>query len=108
MDLKERKEYMLQLIREFCEDTDYSKDQRYRFRDDYAGRGMFGRTCVGIVCDDPVRAGMELTAYLAENATDGEYNTYDHLMSCLTTLPDTSSRSTRKRPCPTWRNWMTV
>lgn len=23
---------------------------------------------------------MELTAYLAENATDGEYNTYDHLM----------------------------
>lgn len=80
MDLKERKEYLLQLIREFCEDKDYSKDVRYGFRDDYAGRGMFGRICVGIVCDDPVRAGMELTAYLAETATDGEYNTYDHLM----------------------------
>lgn len=35
----------IDVIKNFCEDYGYS------FRDDYSGRGMFGKQCIGIVCD---------------------------------------------------------
>lgn len=33
------------VIRDFCEDNGYE------FRDDYSGRCMLGKQCIGIVCD---------------------------------------------------------
>lgn len=61
-------------IETFCEDNGYG------YRDDYSGRGMFGRTCVGITCDEPMRAVMELTAYLMEAMPEaGGYDLVDTL-----------------------------
>lgn len=39
-------EEQLDLLRYFCDDNDY------RLREDYSGRCMFGKDCVGIVTDD--------------------------------------------------------
>ena len=38
---------LIGIIESFCRDSGY--DMR-----DYSGRGMFGRTCVGIVCYNPL------------------------------------------------------
>lgn len=51
----------MEQMESFCEDYGYA------YRDDYSGRGMYGNTCVGITCDNPVQAAMELMAYLADS-----------------------------------------
>lgn len=39
-----------QLIKDVCEDLySHSDEPDVRFRNDYSGRGMYGKTCVGIV-----------------------------------------------------------
>ena len=53
---------------------DYCQEREFDFRDDYSGRGMFGRKCVGIVIDSGtniLEMIMELTEMLIDN--DIEY-----------------------------------
>lgn len=38
----------------------------YTIYPDYSGRGMFGKTCIGICCDNPSQMLVDLTEYLAE------------------------------------------
>lgn len=38
----------------------------YEIYHNYSGRGMFGRTCIGICCDNPNQMLIDLTEYLAE------------------------------------------
>ena len=52
-------------IKEFCEDTGN------RFYENYSGRGMFGRTCVGVVTEDNVISLiLDLFVYMVENEMD--------------------------------------
>lgn len=63
--MEERKVY--ELIEEFC--TDYS----HEFYDGYSGRGMYGKTCAGIICDsceNYITLAMQLTVFLMENGID--------------------------------------
>lgn len=43
-----------EIIADFCESNELE------FREDYSGRGMYGRTCIGIVCDDTLGTLMQL------------------------------------------------
>ena len=47
-------------IERFCEDKDVS------FTDDYSGRSMYGRTCVGIVTDDVFETVIDLCDFLRD------------------------------------------
>lgn len=38
----------------------------YEIYHDYVGRGMFGKTCIGICCENPNEMLIDLTEYLAE------------------------------------------
>lgn len=59
------------LIKTFCEDFGYE------FRDDYSGRSMYGKKCVGIVPDVTYMACLvQLVDYLRD---EGVYNAYDLL-----------------------------
>ena len=49
------------LIQAFCDETD-----GYEFYN-YSGRFMFGKKCVGIVCDDTSTVMMDLSQYLFEH-----------------------------------------
>lgn len=61
-------------IETFCEDNGYG------YREDYSGRGMFGRTCIGITCDEPLRVVLELAAHLMEAMPElGSYDLMDAL-----------------------------
>lgn len=40
--MDKEKEIAIKTLKEFCEDNDYT------FRENYSGKCMFGRTCVGI------------------------------------------------------------
>lgn len=48
-------------IMEFCSGS----DGKYGFRWDYSGRGMFGRECVGVVCDNATQMAVSLMEYLS-------------------------------------------
>ncbi|MCI8363928.1 MAG: hypothetical protein HFG34_03115 [Eubacterium sp.] len=37
----------------------------YTLRADYSGRGMFGRECIGIVCQDALSMMVDLTEYIS-------------------------------------------
>lgn len=50
------------LIQAFCDETD-----GYEFYNNYSGRFMFGKKCVGIVCDDTSTVMMDLSQYLFEH-----------------------------------------
>ncbi len=54
-----------QMIEEACEQTEGS-DYEVNFRNDYSGRGMYGRTCVGITGDR--RGCMRLIADVIKSA----------------------------------------
>lgn len=58
---------LCELIKIFCEVS-----PEYQMHPDYSGRGMFGRTCIGICCDNPNGMMVDLTEYLA--AFDVEQN----------------------------------
>jgi len=51
------------VIENFCEDNDLELVKRY------SGRGMYGKTCYGIVCDS-IRTLLELTDYIRDNGFD--------------------------------------
>ena len=59
---------IIEVMEDFCQEREFD------FRDDYSGRGMFGRKCVGIVIDsgtNSLEMIMELTEMLIDN--DIEY-----------------------------------
>lgn len=39
-------DHIVSLLKEFCENSD-----NCRFYENYSGRGMFGKKCIGIVCE---------------------------------------------------------
>lgn len=51
------------LIQVFCDETD-----GYEFYNNYSGRFMFGKKCVGIVCDDTSTVMVDLSQYLFEHS----------------------------------------
>lgn len=52
-------------IKEFCE------EKGDRFYEDYSGRCMYGRTCVGVVTEDSaISLTLDLLVYLVENEMD--------------------------------------
>ena len=58
-------EHLAVLIHDFCETYGYG------FRDNYSGRYMYGKTCVGIVTGDGIfRLAMELGTFLNANSDD--------------------------------------
>ena len=54
------------IIREFCEEYDLE------FYEDYSGRCMYGRQCVGIICDDVIGVLLKLCDYLYNFIEDDE------------------------------------
>lgn len=61
------KEKLKELIKEFCEESDYE------LYEDYSGRFMYGRTCIGIVTDvNPLGLMYDLTAYIFWNLDEVE------------------------------------
>ena len=56
------------LIENFCNEYDYE------FRDDYSGRCMFGKTCIGIVGDNTMLICMQLVEYLNVEGYDDIVN----------------------------------
>lgn len=62
----ESKENLIKHIENFCEDFGVE------FVNDYSGRCMYGRKCVGIVCDNPLQMAMELQHYLDVEDIDSE------------------------------------
>jgi hypothetical protein len=51
----------MNVIEEFCDRNELN------LRKAYSGRNMFGRTCIGIVCDNIVGVSLELAVDLQEN-----------------------------------------
>ena len=49
---------------------EYCCDQGLDYREDYSGRGMYGETCVGITCDNPLQELKELFAYIIDEGDD--------------------------------------
>lgn len=59
-------------IRQFCEENAY----KYTIYEDYSGRYMFGRKCLGVIVKQYysyMEFFMDLTKYLSENNVD-DYN----------------------------------
>lgn len=62
-----------EVIKNFCEDYDYT------FYSDYSGRCMYGRRCVGIVCDNAMDTLVQLCDAIRDSS---EYESaYDELGS---------------------------
>lgn len=57
-------ENIKELVKEYCE------DEGLDYREDYSGRGMFGRRCVAITCDNPLNVLCELFAYIVDSDED--------------------------------------
>ena len=57
---------MYELIKEFCE------NEGLDFYDGYSGRGMFGMTCAGIICDEPLTVLVRLCSYIAGIGSNAE------------------------------------
>lgn len=55
---------MAKIIEEFCEEYGYS------YRNDYSGRCMYGRCCVGIVCQDVLETLVQLCQYIVDTSDD--------------------------------------
>lgn len=53
-----------EVIKDYCKDNDYS------FYSDYSGRGMFGRKCVGVVCDNPFEVLVDIVDTLMSEGYD--------------------------------------
>lgn len=50
-----------EFIREFCEEQDLD------YREDYSERGIYGRSCIGIVCDNPLSVLLALFVYIIDS-----------------------------------------
>lgn len=62
-------ENIKELVKEYCEDKGLD------FREDYSGRGMYGRSCMAITCDNPLNTLCELFAYIVDS--DDDLDGYD-------------------------------
>lgn len=61
MDNNEIKKLVLELIEEFCDDYDLD------FMNDYSGRGMYGKRCIGFVTYDTMGSIVNLCDALRDN-----------------------------------------
>ena len=52
--------------------ADYCHNENYELYGDYSGRRMYGRTCPGIVCPDPIEALLGLVDYIVDKGLDGQ------------------------------------
>lgn len=65
-------EKIKELIKEFCEESDYE------LYENYSGRFMYGRQCIGIVTDaGPLGLMYDLTAYIFENLDEDDFEMYN-------------------------------
>lgn len=55
-----------ELIKEYCD------DEGLNYREDYSGRGMYGRSCVAVDCDNPLETLSGIFAYLVDSDDDIE------------------------------------
>lgn len=62
-------ENIKELIREYCD------SEGLDCREDYSGRGMYGRSCIAITCDNPLNTLCELFAYIVDS--DDDLDGYD-------------------------------
>ena len=56
----------------------YCEEQDYEFSNNYSGRFMYGKECVGIFCDQPLTVIVELFSYLLDNDFD-QWTVNDYL-----------------------------
>lgn len=81
------------LIEAFCSETD-----GYDFYKNYSGRFMFGKQCVGIVCDDTSTVLVDLAQYLFEHGVSDVRNAlgnvcYDNLgLQVIVYFPSVASK----------------
>lgn len=57
-------ENIKELVKEYCE------DEGLDYREEYSGRGMFGRSCAAIICDNPLNTLCGLFAYIVDSDED--------------------------------------
>lgn len=65
-----------ELLRNFCEES----DDKYSIYENYSGRGMFGKKCIGIVVSNGhsyMNMMMELTRYLDNYADEIDLDTLE-------------------------------
>ena len=74
-------ENIKELIREYCD------GEGLDYREDYSGRGMYGRNCIGITCDNPLNTLCKLFAYIVDS--DDDLDGYD--VQCTLGEPEQDS-----------------
>lgn len=62
-----------ELLKEYCE------NEGLNYRENYSGRGMYGKSCVAIDCDNPLETLAGIFAYLVDS--DDDIRGYDVLMA---------------------------
>lgn len=62
-------ENIKELIKEYCD------DEGLKYRENYSGKGMYGKSCVAVDCDNPLRALTGIFAYLVDS--DDDIDGYD-------------------------------
>lgn len=68
-ELSEYENVLAELIKRFCGEN----EEKYSYYENYSGRGMFGRTCSGVVVKNGysyMQMLMDLTSYLDDNDFD--------------------------------------
>lgn len=64
-------ENIRELIKEYCE------NEGLNYRENYSGRGMYGKSCVAVDCNNPLVALAGIFAYLVDS--DDDIDGYDVL-----------------------------
>ena len=63
------------LIKEYCEEYCDSNDSAYEYIDNYSGRGFHGKSCVAVVCNNPLKTLCSLFSFIVDS--DYEISGYD-------------------------------
>lgn len=58
---------------------DYCATENLNYRENYSGRGMYGRSCVAVDCDNPLETLAGIFSYLVDS--DDDIRGYDVLMA---------------------------
>lgn len=58
---------MKSLIAKFCE------SEGLDFCDDYSGRYMYGKKCIGIICDNPLNVLVRLCDFIVDTGLDASF-----------------------------------
>lgn len=85
-------------LAELAERLDIVEGDDDSLRSDYSGRGMYGRTCLGYVGDDPAGATLELArivAYQEDPDMDESEYTFDQVMDVLRMAMDELGQPSR-------------